>query len=459
MEARPTRFALLAATLLVSMGAQHRTPNFVINTPDPTLARQIGAAAERYRRDLAVEWLGKAMPDWSRPCTATVRVGANLGAGGETTFQFDRGEVYGWVMAIQGTRQRIFDSVLPHEITHMIFASHFRQALPRWADEGGATSVEHRSEQTKHRRMLHQFLRTGRGIPFDRMFSMTEYPRDVMPLYAQGFSLAEYLIQRGGKRKYVNFLADGLASEQWSAALRRHYGVAGAGALQNTWLAWVRQGSPRLASRQDQPAAVASADVVAVAGRQPREKTISLPATVSHGRPGAAPQRQAVLLDFYTDSCGPCREMVPTIRRLAALGFPVRKVNADEDPKLAAKYNVRAVPCFVMVVDGREVDRTVGKTDLARLRQMCVLAPAPQPDVAAASTTGLLANQDSRTTVLPASGWRAVGAPESAPPTTLATAEPASYEPIHSHVARPQPIEYSRQIILEWARDDRSGAY
>ncbi len=122
-------------------------------------------------------------------------------------------------MTIQGTPQRVLDSVLPHEITHMIYASHFRQPLPRWADEGGATTVENISERTKYQRMLDQFLRTGRGIAFSRMFAMTEYPPDVMPLYAQCYSLAEYLIQIGGRRKYIEFLDDGLKNKDWSAAV------------------------------------------------------------------------------------------------------------------------------------------------------------------------------------------------------------------------------------------------
>ena len=44
------------------------------------------------------------------------------GAGGATSFVFDRGEVFGWKMNIQGSRERILDSVLPHEVTHTIFA-------------------------------------------------------------------------------------------------------------------------------------------------------------------------------------------------------------------------------------------------------------------------------------------------------------------------------------------------
>ena len=159
------------------------------------------------------------MPNWAQPCMMTVQVAPHLGAGGATTFVFDNGEVFGWRMTIQGSAERVLDSVLPHEITHMIFASYFRRPLPRWADEGGATSVEHISEKQKHRQMLVQFLRTGRGIAFGQMFAMTEYPQDVMPLYAQGYSLAEFLIYHGGRKKFVAFLADGMRDGQWSAAV------------------------------------------------------------------------------------------------------------------------------------------------------------------------------------------------------------------------------------------------
>jgi hypothetical protein len=61
-----------------------------------------------------------------------VEVGEHLAAGGATTSVYDRGSVLVWRMTIRGSSERIFDSVLPHEITHAIFASHFRRQLPRW---------------------------------------------------------------------------------------------------------------------------------------------------------------------------------------------------------------------------------------------------------------------------------------------------------------------------------------
>ena len=131
-----TRCFLTLAALAIALpawGASYRTPNFIVRAPTPQLAREIGQAAETFRRDLAIEWLGKEMPQWTARCPITARVGRNLGAGGETSFMFDDGEVFGWRSTIQGSRERILDSVIPHEILHTILASHFRRPLPRWA--------------------------------------------------------------------------------------------------------------------------------------------------------------------------------------------------------------------------------------------------------------------------------------------------------------------------------------
>jgi len=48
----------------------------------------------------------------------------------------------------------------------------------------------------------------------------------------------------------------------------------------------------------------------------------------------------------------------------------VRRVNVDENRELAARYGVESIPCFVMLEHGREVDRVVGPTSVARLKLM-----------------------------------------------------------------------------------------
>jgi hypothetical protein len=159
---------------------------------------------------------------------------------------FDRGEVFGWKMNIQGSRERILDSVVPHEVTHTIFASYFRRPLPRWADEGACTTVEHQSEVAKQERMLVDFLKTGRGIAFSEMFAMKDYPSDVMPLYSQGHSLAQWLIESRGRNAFLEFLADGMQDENWPRAVEQHYGFDGLYTMQTAWLDWVKQGRPQL---------------------------------------------------------------------------------------------------------------------------------------------------------------------------------------------------------------------
>jgi len=111
--------------------------------------------------------------------------------------------------------------------------------------------------------MLLEFLTTGRGIAFPEMFAMKEYPPDVLPLYSQGYSLARYLIERGGRHKYISFVAEGLATENWSGALDKHYGVNSVAQMQHVWLDWVKQGCPAppasLAAAVPPPAAAWSA--------------------------------------------------------------------------------------------------------------------------------------------------------------------------------------------------------
>jgi hypothetical protein len=246
--AAASMFFLVGAGIAPIAAARYRTTNFIVDAPTPRLAKRFGDKAEYWRREQSMQWLGKELPPWSRPCPIKARVSSRMGAGGATSFVFNEGEVFGWEMEIQGSEQRILDSVLPHEITHTIFASHFRRPLPRWADEGACTTVEHTSEVSKQETMLIEFLQTRRGIPFSVMFAMKEYPDDVLPLYAQGHSLAKFLILQRGKRYFLNFLKDGLESDNWPQAIRKAYGYQDLLVLQNTWLHWIRDGRPNIGS-------------------------------------------------------------------------------------------------------------------------------------------------------------------------------------------------------------------
>ncbi len=279
MEARFFSAALIAASLL-SLGASHRTQNFIVTAPTPEVAQAIGDAGEIYRRDLALEWLGRELPPWQGPCPITVHVGPHLGAGGATSFCFEQGQPFGWQMTIQGSYERLMDSVLPHEVTHMVFASHFGRPLPRWADEGAATTVEHTSEKAKQHHLLLNFLTTGRGIAFNQMYAMQEYPDDILPLYSQGFSLARFLIAQGGRQKFIQYVGDGMKWNNWTAATKQHYGYQSLSELQVTWLEWVRQGSQPLNPQSPMIAQQDQGQPPASGGMQFASTSVTTPAQV-----------------------------------------------------------------------------------------------------------------------------------------------------------------------------------
>ena len=228
--------------------------NFIVYANDRIMAAKVSQAAEGFRKSLAAQWLGRELPAWQQKCPIHVKI--DLHAGGETKFAFqmaggsNRGVPVDWEMNIFGSPERILDAVLPHEITHTIFATHFGRPLPRWADEGACTTVEHISERSKNHQMLLQFLTTSRGIPFNRMYTMKQYPSDILPLYAQGYSLAKYLIFQNGRRHFLNYIDRGMQYEEqgagllgWNRATSEFYGFDDLSDLQLSWVAWVRDGS------------------------------------------------------------------------------------------------------------------------------------------------------------------------------------------------------------------------
>ncbi len=259
MDARRRIAVALLATgcVLLGTGANYRSQNFVVSAQDPEFAREVARVAEIHRRELAIAWLGDELPPWPQPCS--LKVTLHRDAFGQTSFAFDgpsgeSGIPFGWEMEVNGSPERILDSVLPHEITHTILATHFRRRLPRWLDEGASSTCEHVSETGKQERNLIVFLTEGRGIPFNRMFRMMEYPRDqrdMLALYAQGLSVVRFLLHQGEKRDFLAFATHGLETEDWDGAIRRVYGFRDLSDLQVTWNEWVRQGSPDLAVRPE----------------------------------------------------------------------------------------------------------------------------------------------------------------------------------------------------------------
>ena len=120
--------------------------------------------------------LGQEMRPWGKPCPVRVTVTPN-GSGGATSFAFDNGRILDQQMHIEGSVERLLNSVLPHEITHTVFAYHFRQPVPRWADEGGSVLSEDDLERSRHDSMVRVILNSGRAIRLRTLFALRDSTR------------------------------------------------------------------------------------------------------------------------------------------------------------------------------------------------------------------------------------------------------------------------------------------
>ena len=173
---------------------------------------------------------------WTSPCPIRVKLTAGE-AGGETSFSFAGNRVSDQEMSVEGRLDRILASALPHEVTHTIFAAYYGGPMPRWADEGASLLSEDLREKNRHEQIVANLLSRQGDFPLERLFTMKDYPRDVMGFYGQGYSVSKFLVEIGGRSRFLNFVGDG-QRQGWNMAARVHYGLADCRELDRAWRSW-----------------------------------------------------------------------------------------------------------------------------------------------------------------------------------------------------------------------------
>ncbi len=81
-----------------------------------------------------------------------------------------------------------------------------------------------------------------------------------------------------------------------------------------------------------------------------------------------------VLVDFFAPWCGPCQMMLPIVEELskemAGQGVKIAKVNVEENPEIAEKYDVVSIPVFMIFKGGKEVQRVMGSQAKEKLKEL-----------------------------------------------------------------------------------------
>ena len=80
-----------------------------------------------------------------------------------------------------------------------------------------------------------------------------------------------------------------------------------------------------------------------------------------------------ILVDFFANWCGPCKMLAGTIEQLAKErdgSYRVGKVNVDDQPELAARYNVMNIPTLIVFKNGEAVNKNVGVIPKGKILEM-----------------------------------------------------------------------------------------
>jgi RNA polymerase sigma factor (sigma-70 family) len=260
-----------------------RSTNFVVHAPTAKMAREIAVEAEYQRSELAVLWLGKELPPWNEPCE--IRYTQNTeDSRGVTTFTFGTRKDGSPTMLtgkteLNGKYLVVLANDLPHQIMHVVMASHFGELLPRWAEQGLAATAESPKMQVESDVRCRELLNAGRGIRLRVLLPMTKFPRDLVILYAQGHSVVRFLISQEvaikplglknlpqhckiveilGTRhqQFIVFLhlgMDGNNVDSWNKAAKEVYGFESVDTLQDAWLDYLKKPESAINSDEKKP--------------------------------------------------------------------------------------------------------------------------------------------------------------------------------------------------------------
>lgn len=152
-----------------------------------------------------------------------------------------------------GNEDFIFNIAIPHEIDHVIIYHMIDKLIPKWVREGLATNSESNAEKCIRYKYIVNALTSvpPHTYPLTDFFTRMEYPPgDTFAFYGQSYSLAEFLIKRGGgdcnaKKRLLDMVLmafnNGNTKESWEQTLRQYYGINSINELRDLWINDVRK--------------------------------------------------------------------------------------------------------------------------------------------------------------------------------------------------------------------------
>lgn len=72
--------------------------------------------------------------------------------------------------------------------------------------------------------------------------------------------------------------------------------------------------------------------------------------------------KKPTVIDFWAEWCGPCKALIPIVEKISESRKDIQfyKMNVDESPTIAGKFNIMSIPCLIFMNEGEEVARIIG---------------------------------------------------------------------------------------------------
>ena len=80
-----------------------------------------------------------------------------------------------------------------------------------------------------------------------------------------------------------------------------------------------------------------------------------------------------VVIDFWAEWCGPCKQIGPALEELSeeyGEKIKIAKINVDENTEISKQHEIRGIPCFIYFEDGEPIKKQVGMQTIEQLKEL-----------------------------------------------------------------------------------------
>ena len=140
-------------------------------------------------------------------------------------------------------REEFLETILPHEMTHLIFREFvgYNVELPLWLDEGMA-SLQEQNSRKQHLLIAVILTKSNVFIPLQKLTRIKQEGL-VMPgvFYAEAASVIEFLLQKYGKEKFVDYCRKLRDNKNWELSLKEIYDFKDLSEMNEKWVAFLKE--------------------------------------------------------------------------------------------------------------------------------------------------------------------------------------------------------------------------